>query len=89
MYFFASYIQWPTILSGHMMSIRKFFHVYHVQAYIDGTIAFKSRAKNLFITLHSTLTSNKEWINDYFYISGAWECLPTETLSEEQRILRH
>jgi hypothetical protein len=87
-YFFATYIQWPTILDGHLMSIREFFHIYRVQAYTDGTIAFKTRANNLFIFLHPTLLSNKEWRNEYFLISGAWECKPTETLSEEQRVLR-
>jgi 3',5'-cyclic AMP phosphodiesterase CpdA len=87
-YFFATYIQWPTILDGHLMSIREFFHIYRVQAYTDGTIAFKSRGNSLFIFLHPTLLSNKVWRNEYFFVSGAWECSPTETLTEEQRILR-
>jgi hypothetical protein len=79
----------PLFFNGQLMSIREFFNIYRVQAYTDGTIAFKSRGSSLFIYLHPTLLSNKVWRNEYFFVSGAWECPPTETLTEEQRILRH
>jgi hypothetical protein len=88
-YFFATYIQWPTIFDGQLMSIREFFNIYRAQAYTDGTVGFKSRGSSLFIYLHPTLLSNKVWRNEYFLVSGAWECAPTETLTEEQRILRN
>lgn len=72
-YLFASYILWKTVL-GTRMSILQFLNIYRPKMGRSGTMELQVRQSPLFIFLKSAYSNNKQWKQQFFCVSGEWEC---------------
>jgi len=84
-YLFASYILWRLVLKKEM-KIFQFFHIYRPRQTPEGMIKFSVRHAPIFIKLKSGLTNNKYWEQQFFRVSGEWECPEDYDLPEQRRM---
>ncbi|XP_059459492.1 uncharacterized protein LOC132189035 [Corylus avellana] len=86
----ACYLLWPEANPGHEMSVEEFLKVYRPMPLqeVSGVLSFTAREKLQVIGLGGTYTNNKDWHKEFFFVSGDWECLPDEDLSQVLRIPR-
>jgi hypothetical protein len=82
-YLFASYILWRLVLKKEM-KILQFFNIYRPMQTSEGMIELCVHHPPIFIKLKSELTNNKFWEQQFFRVSGEWEC-PEGTLLPENR----
>jgi hypothetical protein len=82
-YLFALYILWRLVLKKEM-KILQFLNIYRPRQTLEGMIELFVRHPLIFIKLKSGLTNNKFWEQQFFRVSGEWEC-PEGTLFPENR----
>jgi hypothetical protein len=80
-YLFASYILWRTVLEKEM-NILQFFNIYRPRQKSDRIIELTVRHPRIFIKMKLGLTNNKFWEQQFFRVSGEWEC-PEGTILQE------
>jgi hypothetical protein len=86
-YLFASYILWRLVLKKKM-KILQFFNIYRPRQTSEGMIVLCVRHPPIFIKLKSGLTNNKFWEQQFFRVSGEWECSEGTLLPENRRMPR-
>jgi len=86
-YLFASYILWRVVLKKEM-KILQFFNIYRPQQTSEGMIELCVRHPPVFIKIKSGLTNNKFWEQQFFRVSGEWECPEGTLLPENRRMSR-
>ena len=71
------------------MSILEFLNIYKPYAYSNSQmVTFMVHGKNQFIELGSTYSNNKYWVEQFFYIFGAWEAVDSKALPLKHSIPR-
>jgi hypothetical protein len=86
-YLFASYILWRLVLEKEM-KILQFFNIYRPRQTVEGMIKLAVWHPAIFIKLKSELTNNKFWEQQFFWVSGEWECPEGTVLPENRRMPR-
>jgi len=86
-YLFTSYILWRLVLKKEM-KILQFFNIYRPRQTSEGMIELYVRHPPIFIKLKSGLTNNKFWEQQFFRVSGEWECPEGTLLPENHRMPR-
>ena len=80
-YFLATFLLWPAVFLGEVLSISEFLNIYGPQIYpTSKTMTFMVRGKNQFIELGSTYSNNKHKAEQFFYIFGTWEAMESEVI---------
>jgi hypothetical protein len=86
-YLFASYILWRLVLKKEI-KILQFLNIYRPRQTSEGMIELSVGHPLIFIKLKSGLTNNKFWEQQFFRVSGEWECLEGTILPESRRMSR-
>jgi hypothetical protein len=68
------------------MKILQFFYIYRPRQTPEGMIELSVRHPPVFIKLKSGLTNNKYWEQQFFRVSGEWECPKGHNLPENRRM---
>jgi hypothetical protein len=84
-YLFASYILWRLVLKKEM-KILQFLNICRPRQTSEGMIELFVRHPPIFIKLKSGLTNNKFWEQQFFRVSGEWECPECVILPENRRM---
>jgi hypothetical protein len=82
-YLFASFILWRLVLKKEM-KILQFLNIYRPRQTLEGMIELSVYHPPIFIKLKSGLTNNKFWEQQFFRVSGEWEC-PKGVIFPENR----
>jgi hypothetical protein len=86
-YLFTSYVLWRLVLKKEM-KILQFLNIYRPRQTSKGMIELCVRHPPIFIKLKSRLTNNKFWEQQFFRVSGEWECPEGTLLFENRRMSR-
>jgi len=84
-YLFTSYILWKLVLKKEM-KVLQFLNIYWPRQTSEGMIELSVRHPPIFIKLKSGLTNNKFWEQQFFRLSGEWECPEGTVLPENRRM---